>query len=43
MAKANRARLTVVHVMAPPALALPGEMISRLRGAEQRGLPWRSA
>src|SRR5260370_26036728 len=25
MAKANRARLTVVHVMAPPALALPGE------------------
>ena len=25
MAKANRARLTVVHVMAPPSLALPGE------------------
>ena len=25
MAKANRARLTVLHVMAPPALALPGE------------------
>ena len=25
MAKANRARLTVVHVMAPPVLALPGE------------------
>ena len=25
MAKANRARLTMVHVMAPPSLALPGE------------------
>lgn len=25
MAKANRARLTVVYVMAPPSLALPGE------------------
>lgn len=25
MAKANHARLTVLHVMAPPALALPGE------------------
>jgi nucleotide-binding universal stress UspA family protein len=25
MAKANHARLTVVHVMAPPSLALPGE------------------
>ena len=25
LAKANRARLTVLHVMAPPALALPGE------------------
>ena len=25
MTKANRARLTVVHVMAPPSLALPGE------------------
>ena len=25
MAKANRARLTVLHVMAPPSLALPGE------------------
>jgi universal stress protein A len=25
MAKANRARLVVVHVMAPPSLALPGE------------------
>src|SRR4029077_6804157 len=25
MAKPNRARLTVVHVMAPPSLALPGE------------------
>ncbi len=25
MAKANRGRLTILHVMAPPALALPGE------------------
>lgn len=25
MAKTNRGRLTIVHVMAPPALALPGE------------------
>lgn len=25
MAKVNRARLAVVHVMAPPSLALPGE------------------
>lgn len=25
MAKTNRGRLTILHVMAPPALALPGE------------------
>ena len=48
MAKANRARLTVVHVMAPPALALPGEgyvsptlyesLESSARGAAQKRL-----
>jgi nucleotide-binding universal stress UspA family protein len=42
MAKANHARLTVVHVMAPPSLALPGEgyesLESSARAAAQKRL-----